>query len=171
MLLHPNQCGLGAVLIVSLRHVASVGKLNVDEAADFHRLFVLLEPALEKVFGASLVNVSCDRNWAFRKANPNPPFFEGRPNPHVHWHVVPRYPRKISFDSVEWSDTTFGEPFVWRKKAVPLGVRVKIIRAIRRKLPISFVKKANQSTDPAFASGTFRAGHEPRHRLRGSIQR
>ena len=52
---------------------------------------------LEVALGATGVNLSCDRNWAYRERDPDPPFWEGRPNPHVHWHVVPRHRTPVKF--------------------------------------------------------------------------
>ena len=140
-LLHPNQSSLGSALIVSLRHVSKVGALTRVEMADFHQLFRQLESTLERTFGAALVNLSCERNWAYREKNPVPPFLEGQPNPHVHWHVVPRYRQRVRFMNIEWNDPTFGEPFLWRKKDIPEDVTVGIIHAIRQTLPIEYAKK------------------------------
>jgi diadenosine tetraphosphate (Ap4A) HIT family hydrolase len=141
VLLHPNQSSLGSVLIVSLRHVPRVAELTRAEMNGFHQIFRQLEPVLEGTFGASLVNLSCERNWAYRKSNPDPPFLNGEPNPHVHWHVVPRYKQRVRFMGVDWQDPAFGEPFIWRKRNIPPDVRLAIIKAIRRKLTIKYVKR------------------------------
>lgn len=140
-LLHPNQSGLGSALLVCRRHVSKVGALTQAEIVEFHKVFSQLERALESTFGASLVNLSCERNWAYREQNPDPPFLDGQPNPHVHWHVVPRYKQIVRFMGIEWEDPTFGQPFVWRKKGIPPEVTLAIIRAIRRKLPIEYLNK------------------------------
>lgn len=139
ILLHPNQSGFGNLLIVCLRHAPRISDLTASEVSDFHETYSLVEQAIEAGFGAALLNLSCERNWAFRDRNPEPPLSNGRPNPHVHWHVTPRYRQAIRFEGIEWDDPTFGDPFVWRKKDVPLSVRRAIIERIRSSLEIEYL--------------------------------
>ncbi len=139
VLLHPNQCSPGNVLVVSRRHAPKVSALTREEAMDFHRVLRHLEPALETALGATMINLSCDRNWAYRERDPDPPFHDGRPCPHVHWHVVPRFRAPVRFGGLRWVDPTFGEPFRWRHRTVPDNVRRALIHAIRRPLPIKYV--------------------------------
>jgi diadenosine tetraphosphate (Ap4A) HIT family hydrolase len=139
ILLHPNQSGFGNLLIVCLRHAPSISDLTASEFSDFHATYSLVERAIETRLGASLLNVSCERNWAYRVESPEPPYLDGRPNPHVHWHVVPRYRQKVRFEGIEWDDPAFGDPFVWREKDIPLLVRQAIIERIRSCLEIAFL--------------------------------
>jgi diadenosine tetraphosphate (Ap4A) HIT family hydrolase len=139
VILHPNQSSLGNVIIASRRHVARIADFNAAEQAEFIPLFTLIEPALEAAFGAVLVNLYYQRNWAYRTVNPDPPFKDGRPNPHVHCHIVPRYSRPVEFGGRRWVDATFGEPFVWDNVSLPAPLRLAIIERIRSKLPVRFL--------------------------------
>lgn len=138
IILHPNQCSIGNTLIVSLRHVPRVSELTEQEALDFYHAWRIYEPALQRCFGTDLLNLACDRNFAFRAVNPEPPLNNGRPNPHVHWHVAARYSSGFSFMGLNWSDPNFGAPFVWRKMEVPTEVRSAIIAKIRSELPVTY---------------------------------
>ncbi len=96
VVLHPDQTVAGACLFGSRRHVGKVSALTPVEAADLFALYATVEPVLEQVLGADLVNLSCLRNWAYRDRDPEPPWRDGRPNPHVHWHVAPRYREPVT---------------------------------------------------------------------------
>ena len=57
VILHPSQCGLGNVLFASRRHVPWMADLWAGECAEFQTVFAALEPALERAFGAPLINM------------------------------------------------------------------------------------------------------------------
>ena len=139
VVLHPDQTVPGACLIGSLRHVARVGELSRDEATDFFALYSVVEAALESVLGADLVNVWCLRNWAFRRTDPDPPFLDGRPNPHVHWHVAPRYSSPVVFGDETFVDDEFGEQLTWRSRHIDEAVRRGLIERLRQALPIEYL--------------------------------
>ncbi len=77
--------------------------------------------------GATMVNFSCLRNWAFRSVAPEPPLLEGRPNPHVHWHVAPRYASTVVFGGEEFIDRRFGEELVWEGRRASPTVQRELI--------------------------------------------
>jgi diadenosine tetraphosphate (Ap4A) HIT family hydrolase len=141
VLLHPNQSGLGNCLIGSRRHVPRICDLTPEEAQEFFAMYAVLEPALEQAFGAALLNLSCERNWAYRTDRPVPPWKDGRPYPHVHWHVVARYAQPVEFEGMLFDDPTFGNPFQWRKNSVPQLVRFQIIALIRQQLKITYLSR------------------------------
>jgi hypothetical protein len=91
------------------------------------------------------------RNWAFRVQNPDPPFKDGRPNPHVHWHVMPRYANPVVFEGLTFDDPTFGEPFEWRDKEVPADVRRAILCQIQEALDLTYLQ-LSPSSAPEFSS-------------------
>jgi diadenosine tetraphosphate (Ap4A) HIT family hydrolase len=118
VVLHPDQTVPEALLVVALRHVARVGDLTADEAAKFFGLFRQLEQALEEALGATMVNVSCLRDWAYRSERPDPPLFEGRPNPCVHWHVAARFEEPVTIAGTSLNDPQFGEGLTWQGRRI-----------------------------------------------------
>lgn len=138
VVLHPDQSGLGNCLITALRHVPKISELTTEESGEFFQILSVFEPALEKALNATLINISCDRNWAYRKDNPDPPFKNGLPNPHVHWHVAVRYSEPQEFAGIVFKDINFGEPIVWDSIRVSQEVKIKIISKIRGELNIVF---------------------------------
>ncbi|MGK2954934.1 MAG: HIT domain-containing protein [Solirubrobacterales bacterium] len=62
LVFHPDQTVPGAVLVVSLRHVAKLSDLADDEATDFFRVATALECSMENDLTATMVNFSCLRN-------------------------------------------------------------------------------------------------------------
>ncbi|MDV6374289.1 HIT family protein [Deinococcus arenicola] len=113
------------------RHVPRMAALTPADWQDFQTVITALEPTLERAFDAALINMAYQRNWAYREAEPDPPFKDGQPNPHVHWHITPRYAQPVHFGGMVFDDPTFGEPFEWRKVAVPAKVRRAIIEWLR----------------------------------------
>jgi diadenosine tetraphosphate (Ap4A) HIT family hydrolase len=139
VVLHPDQTTAGSCLVGCRRHARSVSSLTAEEAADFHLLFKALEPGLEAVIGADLINLSCLRNWAFRAVDPEPPFRDGAPSPHVHWHVATRYQTPRTIQGVTFDDVDFGEELVWRGRRVDAVVRRSLMRSIRSALPVTLI--------------------------------
>jgi diadenosine tetraphosphate (Ap4A) HIT family hydrolase len=131
VILHPDQTVPGACLIGARRHVPKLGELTAPEQAEFFPLFGRLESSLEQQLGASMVTAECLRNWAFRADAPDPPFLDGRPNPHVHWHVAPRYEHAVEVAGERFDDPTFGEPLVWTRRRAEAGTRRAVIVALR----------------------------------------
>ncbi|MGB3735003.1 MAG: hypothetical protein WA964_08615 [Ilumatobacter sp.] len=137
VVLHPDQTVPGALLVVSLRHVARVSDLTNDEAVEFFGLYRHLERALETVLGATMVNLSCLRNWAYRSEHPDPPRFDGRPNPHVHWHVAPRFAQTVTLDGVTFVDSRFGEQLTWQGRRIPATQARTIIDLLATHLDVA----------------------------------
>jgi len=139
IVLHPDQTTAGSCLIGTRRHARKLSSLTADEAADFHQLVMVLEPALEAAIGADLVNFSCLRNWAYRLEDPEPPYRDGVPSPHVHWHVATRYQQPKEIQGVHFDDVDFGEELVWRQRRVDPVVRRFLMRSIRSALPVKLI--------------------------------
>lgn len=131
MVLHPDQTVPGAVLVVSLRHVAKLSDLTDDEATDFFRVATALERSMENDLTATMVNFSCLRNWSYRQHDPTPPWKNGAPNPHVHWHVAPRYDHRYTVLDEDFTDVEFGEELVWRWRAISSPAQTELIRRLQ----------------------------------------
>lgn len=137
IVLHPDQTVPGSLLIVSLRHVPKLGLLKPDESADFFDIYRQVEAALESAMGATMVNLSCLRNWAFRENDPIPPLLDGRPNPHVHWHVAPRYREPVVVAGRVFRDEDFGDELRWRGVVASSDEQRQIIATVLAALGIT----------------------------------
>lgn len=130
IVLHPDQTVPGAVLLTSLRHVPKISELTVAESAEWFLLFGAIEQSLEQLHGAAMINVSCERNWAYRETNPDPPPLDGQPNPHVHWHVAPRYRAPVQIGDDTFEDVNFGNPLLWCGRRISAATRTTLIEDI-----------------------------------------
>jgi diadenosine tetraphosphate (Ap4A) HIT family hydrolase len=105
----PGYC----IVVWRGRHVAEPTELDPDEAAGFAADVVAVGRALEAAFSPVKVNYSTLGNWV----------------PHLHTHVVPRYP----------DDPAPGGPLPWdalfAPAATPAAVLADQAAAIRRHLP------------------------------------
>lgn len=121
--LNPDQYYLGRAVVVSKRDVDSMSGLNDDEWLDFAKLVKKFELALKKAFGATMFNWSCLMNNAY-KNNP--------PDPHVHWHVRPRYKKPVKFEGLKFEDKEFGHHYARHtNRVLPDEVFNKIVKKIK----------------------------------------
>lgn len=100
--LNPKQTYLGRSIITLKRHCGELSLLKSEEWEDLYKLIKVVEPVYKKAFGAKLLNWSCLMNNAYQN---NPP------NPHVHWHLRPRYDKKVKFFGVVFKDLEFGHHY------------------------------------------------------------
>lgn len=117
--------------MVSLRHVGKLSDLTEAEAADFFVVSSALERAMEHELTATMVNFSCLRNWSYRRNEPTPPWRDGAPNPHVHWHVAPRYDHPVTVLQEVFEDVDFGEELVWRSRAISISAQAELTRRLQ----------------------------------------
>jgi len=94
-----DQTLLGTSFITARRHVESLSSLTPSEQLEFFDIHAQLERAIMQAFGAAVINTSCLMNLAFREEDPEP---------HVHWHLKPRYAEPIEFAGHTFTDPDFG---------------------------------------------------------------
>ncbi len=100
ILLGMNQSQLGRCIVVLKRHCGNLSELEQNEILDFFGIAKQLENATKKSFDATMFNWTCLMNDAY-KENP--------PQPHVHWHFLPRYDHDVVIDGTKFSDSKFGQ--------------------------------------------------------------
>ncbi len=94
-----NQAYFGRAYMTLRNHKSSLGSLTKAEWEDFEHTVARIEKAYKEVYGAEPLNWGCFMNHAFRAK----PF-----NPHVHWHIYPRYEVAPVLDGVTYDDSLFG---------------------------------------------------------------
>ncbi len=97
-----NQAYFGRAYVTLRNHKGSLGSLTQEEWQDFEDVVRNLEDAYKVVYGAEPLNWSCCMNHAFREE----PF-----NPHVHWHIYPRYKNAPEINGVKYDDELFGNMY------------------------------------------------------------
>ncbi|MEI7632567.1 MAG: hypothetical protein WCJ60_04605 [bacterium] len=76
-----------------------MGQLSAEEWQDFQSIIGKLETAYKDAFGADVLNIECNMNHAFKTE----PF-----NPHIHWHIYPRYKIAPEIAGKTFEDPLFG---------------------------------------------------------------
>ncbi len=130
VLLAPDQRNLGTCVVALKRLKGDLAELNEEEWSEFSKIVKKLEYALKNTFNSTMFNWGCLMNSAYLK---NPP------NPHVHWHMIPRYKEKIDFEDLIFEDPCFGSSTMKSKEGireVAGDVRIKIIKEIKSNLEI-----------------------------------
>lgn len=94
-----DQPYLGRAYATLKQHKTSIGELSNEDWMEFKDIMFKLENAYRDAFGANVLNIECSMNHAFKSE----PF-----NPHVHWHIYPRYKKSIEIGGVVFDDPLFG---------------------------------------------------------------
>lgn len=105
-----DQALPGTSFITAKRHVESLSELTSDEQLEFFAIHSNLERAIKQAFGAAVINTSCLMNHTFSDPSPEP---------HVHWHVKPRYKDPISLNDQVYVDPAFGSYLDGRHERMP----------------------------------------------------
>lgn len=118
-----DQAYLGRCIILLRRHCGDLADLTPEEWLDLGQVVKRVEVALRQAFGATMFNWACLMNDAYKSAPPNP---------HVHWHVRPRYDHAVAFGGLTFEDPEFARHYNNRKAMdVPLEVRLAIAERVR----------------------------------------
>ncbi len=130
ILLAPDQKNLGTCVVALKRHEGDLGRLKDGEWQEFSKIVKNLQSALEKAFNSTMFNWGCLMNLSY---------LNDHPDPHVHWHFIPRYKQIIEFEGIIFKDPCFGFSTMKSKQGVrkvPQNVRMKIINKIKKYLEI-----------------------------------
>lgn len=95
ILLRPKQITIGSlVLVIRDRNVKSVGAIPPGAGQEFPNIIAVIEKTLGAEFGAAKFNYLCLMMV----------------DPHVHFHVVPRYPKPVAFEGCTYIDDNWPGP-------------------------------------------------------------
>lgn len=125
ILLAPDQKNLGTCVIALKRYEGDLASLKDGEWQEFSEIVENLQAALKKAFNSTMFNWGCLMNASYLK---NPP------DPHVHWHFIPRYKEKVQFEGLTFEDPCFGFSTMKSKQGlreIPKNIRMKIIEKIK----------------------------------------
>jgi len=125
ILLAPDQRNLGTCVVALKRYEGDLAELKDVEWQEFRKIVKNLEYALRNAFNSTMFNWGCLMNSSYR----NDP-----PDPHVHWHLIPRYNKRVEFESLIFEDPYFGSSTMKAKggiREIAEEVRMKIINEIR----------------------------------------
>jgi diadenosine tetraphosphate (Ap4A) HIT family hydrolase len=97
-----DQGYLGRTYVTLKAHKGALRELTADEWSEYGRIVSLLERAGRAAFGADLFNWSCLINLAYAS---------DAPEPHIHWHVRPRYSQPVTIGETTFEDPAFGSHY------------------------------------------------------------
>lgn len=147
--LAPNQSNIGTCVVALKRHYGTLDGLKDEEWIDFGKIVKKLEHSLKKAFNTTMFNWGALMNADYLKKNPDP---------HIHWHFIPRYNFELEFEGLIFEDKYFGSMHPRPIREVPESIRMKIIETIKHymfgtenqrfssKLKKNGVKSCNQNT-------------------------
>lgn len=125
--LAPNQSNIGTCVVALKRHYGSLEGLSNKEWLDFGSLVKVLEHSLKEAFKPTMFN------WG---ALMNADYMNKKPDPHIHWHFIPRYRKEVFFHGMIFDDPYFGSMHPRPIREVPDEVRRKIIQRINENIKI-----------------------------------
>lgn len=102
VVLSKYQSYVGRLFVMLREHKASLSVLTAEEWAEFNELVPKLENANRKAFGGTPFNWMSMMNDSYK----NTP-----PNPHVHWHMLPRYDHDVTVAGVTFTDPDYAHHY------------------------------------------------------------
>ncbi|MBP2046679.1 diadenosine tetraphosphate (Ap4A) HIT family hydrolase [Methanobacterium aggregans] len=123
--LAPNQSLIGTCVLALNRHLENLSGLELEEWQDFAFLVKRMEHTLKGAFNATMFNWGCLMNASYLK---NPP------EPHLHWHLIPRYNHEVKLNGLTFEDVYFGHMKPQPIKNISLQTRKIISDKIRENL-------------------------------------
>lgn len=123
LLVSYNQLYLGRMMLVYRYHIGDPYLMSEEHLLGAFRLLKRADHAAKRAFGAETVNLSLLMNEAYR---------EPEPDPHIHWHLYPRYREEPQFAGLGFPDPNFGDgPLHGRKRVVDDATRRRITDELR----------------------------------------
>ena len=92
--LRPTQCTLGASVLSLNREAQAWGSVTAEENSELALVVAEIERRLGSAFGYEKINY----------------LMLMMVDPHVHFHVIPRYSKAISQFGFEWQDSNWPKP-------------------------------------------------------------
>ncbi|HEC63935.1 MAG TPA: hypothetical protein ENI23_01430 [bacterium] len=118
LLLHLKQNKLGRMVAILKREAFPLSKINPEEMSEYSEVVKDAEGALEKSFGAYLVQHLC---LMFKDKQ-------------VHFHIIPRYEEEIEFAGETWVDSGEADPLVQEVDEIEAEPMDLIIKEIKKNL-------------------------------------
>ncbi|MGB9936579.1 MAG: HIT family protein [Methanobacterium sp.] len=125
ILLAPDQKNIGTCVVALKREEHDLAGLENEEWLELSKIVRSLQGTIKKAFNATMFNWGCLMNSSYLK---------DIPDPHVHWHFIPRYQNEVKFEGLNFKDPCFGSSTMKSKEEVreiSKGVRIKIIEKIK----------------------------------------
>ena len=118
--LHSSQFYLGRCIIKLNRHITDLFETEKEEQEELFEIVPRLKNALNEIFKPDLFNYAALGNII----------------PHLHFHVIPRYEQKRTFEGIEFIDGRWGENYVPynRDFNIPDAVFSKIRETIKERI-------------------------------------
>lgn len=98
-----HQDYAGRCIVVCKQHCSSISELNICQWTSLKVIINSLESMLKYELGATMYNWSCLMNDAYKS---------DKPNPHIHFHVRPRYKEPVLLDHSEYIDHEFAHHYI-----------------------------------------------------------
>lgn len=120
LLLRPVQVTLGSLVLISTSEATAVSHLSREAFEDLQTVSKALETALGGAFGYDKLNY-----LALMMVDPQ-----------VHFHILPRYSRRVSFAGMNFEDPAWpGPPDLSLTQEIDGAMADKVTAEIRRHLP------------------------------------
>lgn len=117
-----DQSLLGTVFITARRHVAELDMLTAPEEQELVIIRNSLIKAIRNSFEPITFNVSCLKNDTFKNDLSTPPEAT-----HVHWHIKPRYNRRVVVNNESFDDPAPGRYLTTFERNKPSTETARII--------------------------------------------
>lgn len=121
-----NQNYPGRCIMPLKRHASSLSDLTSEEWTELHKIIKALELVMKEELGASNCNWTCLMNGGYSKK----PY-----NPHVHFHIIPRYFNENSIADPSFIDENIAQHYTLSNEyQLEKSVRTQLTKKMKARL-------------------------------------
>lgn len=107
--LSDKQDYIGRLFVLSKEHIQSLCDLTINQWISLKNIINSCELMLKVELNATMFNWTCLMNDAYKSDNPQP---------HLHFHIRPRYSNPVSILEKQYSDSEFGHHYLNHKSSL-----------------------------------------------------
>ena len=122
-----DQLYLGRAYVTAREHKGSLMEMSPEEWSDLGIVVRGMERAYKEAFGAVPVNWTAMMNHSYKKEVVDP---------HLYWHVFPRYKNPVTLAGITFNDDAYGEHYLLEPtRIVDDAVLTEIAAKLKQYLP------------------------------------
>lgn len=97
-----RQDYIGRCIIVCREHCSDISQLSDNQWEELKKIISALQKTIKAELNATMFNLSCLMNDAYKHANPHP---------HLHFHLRPRYANPVKIGDTVFTDKEFSHHY------------------------------------------------------------
>lgn len=128
--LSDKQDYIGRLFVLAKEHIPSLSDLTINQWISLKNIINSCERMIKDELNATMINWTCLMNDTYKSYHPQP---------HLHFHVRPRYKHPISILDHTYLDDEFGHHYLNHKNSLLSESEIDALhRLLKKKIPYYF---------------------------------